>query len=92
MEKTNRIILQSLCNDLHLNSGTYTKEDLAAGLLHMVASTIAKYATATARMTKAKCVVLTGSFVSHQMVRNTLQKWLLEESLLLPMLGVRQLC
>jgi len=70
--------------------GTYTKEDLAAGLLHMVASTIAKLAASTARLGKAKCAVFNGSFVSRQVAREALQEWLLLESLMQPLTGEEQ--
>lgn len=80
--------MAKLAEDAH--QGTYTKEDIAAGLLHMVASTMAKLSASTARLGKAKCAVFNGSFVSRQVSREALQEWLLLESLMQPFSGEEQ--
>lgn len=65
----------------------YTREDMAAGVLHLVISTIAKLVTTTARLLKAKSIVLTGSLLNRQMAREAMQKWILQDLLMLPLSG-----
>lgn len=72
-------------------NGTFTKEDLAAGVLNMILSVVAKIAVLTARLSKVKCVVFTGSVVNRKVAREALQSWLLDESLMQPFIGEEQM-
>lgn len=65
----------------------YSKADLAAGLLNVVCSSIAKLAMTMARQKKVKCVVFNGSLVNYEVVRSSLQKSLLFDSMIRPLLG-----
>lgn len=68
-------------------SGTYSKDDLAAAILRLICTILAKLAHAAAVRKKTKCVVLMGSFIGSRTSLEVLQTLLLELSLMMPFDG-----
>ena len=83
-----RIIENTVSRQTGDNAGSYTKEDIASGLVELFCLQFAKFGVQNARMCKLKSVVYLGSFVASALVRESLARWFLVFSMLQPLLGV----
>jgi len=67
--------------------GTYTKDDIAAGLLKSYCTFFAKLALNHAKLNGVKAVVFTGSFLSKPVAKEILEECFYSQALFAPFFG-----
>ena len=87
-QSQNCICLNSLISTIYLFIAPYSKDDLAAGLLHIHCLNLAKFSLLNAMLKKVKSVVFCGSFVDPPIARETMEQYFLVDEVMEQFRGV----